>query len=66
MRAVQARLAVAAICVARNMGTVEARRTTAAPAASLLSANVLVCCPMSFDLPHRHCGRQRPLYVTDC
>jgi len=50
MRAVLAKLAAAAVCVARSMATVEARQITAAPAVSRLLANVLVCCPMSFDL----------------
>jgi hypothetical protein len=45
MRAVLARLAAATACAAHNMDTVEARRTTAAPAASLLLASALVCCP---------------------
>ena len=65
MRAVLARLAVAAASAARNMATVGARRTTVAPAVSLRLANVLVCCPVPSGLSHRHCGRQKPLYVTD-
>jgi hypothetical protein len=65
MRAVLARPAVAATSAARNMATVEARRTIAAPAVSLLLVNVLVCCPIPFGLSHWHCGHQRPLYVTD-
>lgn len=45
MRAALARLAAATVCAARNGGTVEVRRTTAAPAVSLASASAMVCCP---------------------
>jgi hypothetical protein len=47
MRAVLASLAAATTCAARNGGTVEARQTTAAPAASLASAIALVRCPFT-------------------
>lgn len=55
-----AKLAAVATCAARSGATVEALQTTAAPAVSLPSANVLVCCPLSFDVVHQHCGQESP------
>jgi hypothetical protein len=63
MRAVLAKLAAATACAARNTDTVEARRTTAAPAVSLPSGSALVCCPSTSligVLDHR-----RPLNVIN-
>jgi hypothetical protein len=63
MRAVLARLAAATTCAARNGDTVEARRTTAAPAVSLASASARVCCPSTLLISIL--DYQRPSYVID-